>query len=88
MPNHLAVVGRVFLTFLATIGRLAMFTGKSVVAVVTPPFYWRLCLQQMMTIGYFSLSVVGMTALFTGAVPALQIYLGSGHCDGARHHFF
>ena len=77
MPNHLAVVGRVFPTFLATIGRLAMFTGKSVVAVVTPPFYWRLCLQQMMTIGYFSLPVVGMTALFTGAVLALQIYLGS-----------
>jgi len=77
MPNPLAVVGRVFLAFLATIGRLAMFTGKSVVAVVTPPFYWRLCLQQMMTIGYFSLPVVGMTALFTGAVLALQIYLGS-----------
>ncbi len=77
MPNPLAVVGRVFLAFLATIGRRAMFTGKSVVAVVTPPFYWRLCLQQMMTIGYFSLPVVGMTALFTGAVLALQIYLGS-----------
>ena len=88
MPNHLAVVGRVFLTFLATIGRLAMFTGKSVVAVATPLFYWRLCLQQMMTIGYFPLPVVGMTALFTGAVPALQIYLGPSHCDGARHHFF
>jgi len=77
MPNPLAVVGRVFLAFLATIGRIAMFTSKSVVAVVTPPFYWRLCLQQMMTIGYFSLPVVGMTALFTGAVLALQIYLGS-----------
>ena len=48
----------------------------------------RLCLQQMMTIGYFSLPVVGMTALFTGAVLALQIYLGLGHCDGARHLFF
>ena len=88
MPNHLAVVGRVLLTFLATIGRLAMFTGKSAVAVATPPFYWRLCLQPVMTIGYFSLPVVGMTALFTGPVLALQIYLGSGHCDGARHHFF
>ena len=88
MPNHLAVVGRVFPTFLATLGRLAMFTGKSAVAVATPPFYWRLCLQPMMTIGYFSLPVVGMTALFTGAVLALQIYLGSGYCDGARHHFF
>ena len=88
MPNHLAVAGRVLLTFLATTGRLAMFTGKSVVAVATPLFYWRLCLQLMMNIGYFSLPVVGMTALFTGAVPALQIYLGSSHCDGVRHHFF
>ena len=87
MPNHLAVVRCAFLTFLATIGRLAMFIGKSVVAVATPLFYWRLCLQQMMTIGYFPLPVVGMTALFTGAVPALQIYLGSGDCDGTRHHF-
>ena len=88
MPNRLAVVGRVFLTILATIGRLAMVTGKSVVAVATPPFYWRLCLQQMVTIGNFLLPVVGMAPLFTGAVPALQIYLGSGHCDGARHHIF
>ncbi len=88
MPKHLAVVGRVFPTFLATIGRLAMFTGKSVVAVATPPFYWRLCLQQMMTIGYFSLPAVGMTALFAGVVLTLQTYLGSSYCDGARHHFF
>ena len=77
MTNPLAVVGRVFLAFLATIGRLAIFTGKSIAAIATPPFYWRLFLQQVMTIGYYSLPVVGMTALFTGAVLALQIYLGS-----------
>ena len=77
MPNPLAVVGQIFLAFLATIGRLAIFTGKSITAIATPPFYWRLILQQMMTIGYYSLPVVGMTALFTGAVLALQIYLGS-----------
>ena len=87
MPNHLAVVGRVFPTFLAAIGRLAMFTGKSVIAVATPVFYWRLCLQQMVTRCYFSLPVVGMTALFTGAVLALQISSGSGYCDGVGHHF-
>ena len=77
MNNPFAVVGRVFLAFLANVGRLSIFTGKALSAVVTPPFYWRLCLQQMMTIGYYSLPVVGMTALFTGAVLALQIYLGS-----------
>jgi len=77
MPNPLAIMGRVFLAFLATIGRLAIFTGKSILAIATPPFYWRIFLQQIMTIGYYSLPVVGMTALFTGAVLALQIYLGS-----------
>ena len=77
MPNPLAVLGHVFLSFLGTIGRLAMFTAKSIIAIATPPFYWRLFLQQVMTIGYYSLPVVGMTALFTGAVLALQIYLGS-----------
>jgi phospholipid/cholesterol/gamma-HCH transport system permease protein len=77
MANPLAAIGRIFLSFLATVGRLSIFTGRSLSAVVTAPFYWRLCLQQMMTIGYYSLPVVGMTALFTGAVLALQIYLGS-----------
>jgi len=43
---------------------------------VTPPFYPRLMLEQLMRIGYFSLPVVGLTAVFTGAVLALQIYIG------------
>ena len=71
MTNPLAVVGRVCLTFLATIGRLGIFTGKSIAVIATPPFYWRLFFQQVITIGYYSLPVVGMTALFTGAVLAL-----------------
>src|SRR3546814_8361987 len=35
----------------------------------------------MMVIGYFSLPVVGLTALFTGMVLALQIYLGSSRLN-------
>tara|TARA_R110002167_G_scaffold51436_3_gene148886 strand:- start:1203 stop:1979 length:777 start_codon:yes stop_codon:yes gene_type:complete len=78
MSNPLAVVGRVFLAFLATVGRLAMFTGRSVSHIFVPPFYPGLVLQQMLSIGYYSLPVVGLTALFTGAVLALQIYDGAG----------
>ncbi len=66
----LAVVGRVFLAFLANLGRVSIFTGKSLSAGVTPPFYWRLCLQQMMTIGYYSLPVVGMGEDMAEADPA------------------
>jgi len=75
--NPLAIVGRVFLGFLAAIGRLAEFTGVAVGRSVAPPYYLRLIGEQMIAIGYYSLPVVGLTALFTGAVLALQIYIGS-----------
>jgi phospholipid/cholesterol/gamma-HCH transport system permease protein len=74
--NPLAIIGRVFLDFLEGIGRLALFTANGVSHCLRPPFYWRLIGRQMMSIGYFSLPVVGMTALFTGMVLALQIYVG------------
>jgi phospholipid/cholesterol/gamma-HCH transport system permease protein len=41
-----------------------------------PPFYLRHIGKQMIDIGYYSLPVVGMTALFTGMVLALQSYTG------------
>ncbi|RMD94174.1 MAG: ABC transporter permease [Alphaproteobacteria bacterium] len=44
--------------------------------LVRPPFYPREFLAQLMLIGYFSLPVVGLTALFTGGALALQIYVG------------
>jgi phospholipid/cholesterol/gamma-HCH transport system permease protein len=74
--NPLAIVGRGFLDFLEGIGRLAIFTANGVSHCLRPPFYWRLIGRQMLSIGYFSLPVVGMTAVFTGMVLALQIYIG------------
>lgn len=74
--NPLAIIGRVFLDFLGAIGRVAVFTFHGVRHIFAPPFYFRLLVKQMMTIGYFSLPVVGLTALFTGMVLALQIYIG------------
>jgi phospholipid/cholesterol/gamma-HCH transport system permease protein len=76
--NPLAIIGRVFLDFLAAIGRVAVFTFHGVRHIFAPPFYLRLLVKQMMSIGYFSLPVVGLTALFTGMVLALQIYIGAG----------
>jgi phospholipid/cholesterol/gamma-HCH transport system permease protein len=79
----LAGIGRAFLTFLAHIGRLTIFTGQALMGLVRPPIYLRLIGVQIMRIGYFSLPVVGLTALSTGAVLALQIYLG-GNRYGAE----
>lgn len=74
--NFLALIGSVILQFFGAVGRLAMFTGKGLLHCVTPPFYPRILLRQMLQIGYYSLPVIGLTAFFTGAVLALQIYIG------------
>ncbi len=72
----LQAIGSVFLNFLTSTGRLALFTGLSVSHIVRPPFYPRLLLRQIIDIGYYSLPVVGLTAVFTGMVLALQSYSG------------
>ena len=74
--NPLAAIGRVFLGFLAAVGRLTVFTGTSLSHCVRPPIYLRLILRQMLEIGYYSLPVVGLTALSTGMVLALQSHTG------------
>lgn len=75
--NFLAAIGRVTLRFMAAVGHLSLFTVETVKHIALPPFYFRIFLRQLMSIGYYSLPVVGMTALFTGMVLALQIYVGS-----------
>lgn len=77
MTNPLATLGRWALGMLAALGRLATFAGLATSHVFRPPFYVRLIWRQMLFIGYYSLPVVGMTAMFTGFVLALQIYEGS-----------
>ncbi len=74
--NFLAGIGRIFLAFLMAVGHLAVFTLTALRHAVHPPIFLRITLQQMMRIGYYSLPVVGLTAIFTGAVLALQIYVG------------
>jgi phospholipid/cholesterol/gamma-HCH transport system permease protein len=74
--NPLALIGRAFLAFLSATGRLVIFAARSVTHCVLPPWYPRLVLRQIMEIGYFSLPVVGLTAVFTGMVLALQSYTG------------
>jgi phospholipid/cholesterol/gamma-HCH transport system permease protein len=72
MLDFLARVGRVFLLFLAATGGLALFAMASLSHCFRPPFYPRLVGRQLIDIGYYSLPVVGLTAIFTGIVLALQ----------------
>ncbi len=75
--NFFAVIGRFAIRGAANIGDVVLFTAKVFTSMVSPPIYFRLIGQQMLNIGYFSLPVVGLTATFTGAALAQQIYVGS-----------
>lgn len=72
----LSSIGRVFIEFLASTGRLTLFLANSLVQGLQPPYYFRQMLRQFWEIGYLSLPVVGLTAFFTGMVLALQSYTG------------
>lgn len=76
MMNPFQPIGRVFLKFLESTGRVLSFMGSGLSHVVRPPFYPRIIARQMIDIGYYSLPVVGLTAVFAGMVLALQSYTG------------
>jgi phospholipid/cholesterol/gamma-HCH transport system permease protein len=74
--NLLTLIGHVVLNFLGHVGRLTIFAGTALSHCVRPPLYPRLIGRQMVEIGFYSLPVVGLTAIFSGMVLALQSYTG------------
>ncbi len=76
MTSLLASIGRVILDFLASCGRLFLFLIQALNLGIRPPYYKQQIFRQLWEIGYLSLPVVGLTALFTGMVLALQSYTG------------
>lgn len=76
ITKALAALGRGVLGGMAGTGRAARFAGSVVGHSLRPPFYSREFAVALMQIGWLSLPVVGLTALFTGAALALQIYAG------------
>ena len=74
--NFLAPIGRLTFEFLAAVGRLTLFIWAAISGLLRPPFYFKQLGRQLVEIGYYSLPVVGLTAIFTGAVLALQSYSG------------
>jgi len=74
--SALQLLGSFVLTFFQVAGRLVLFAVEGVGHCFRPPFYFRAILRQLIEIGYYSLPVVGLTAIFTGMVLALQSYVG------------
>ena len=72
----LAYIGHSTLFFLAAIGRVFLFAFDTLYHCIKGPIYWRELFNSLVQIGWLSLPVVGLTALFTGGALALQIYAG------------
>ncbi len=76
VTSFLAPIGARTLAFLAVLGRVVLFAGSTLSHMIRPPFYGKEFGQALLSIGWFSLPVVGLTAFFTGGALALQIYSG------------
>ena len=72
----IATLGRNTMGILAAIGRITIFFAQTIGHMLRPPFYFKEFGHALLTIGYFSLPVVGLTTFFTGGALALQIYAG------------
>jgi phospholipid/cholesterol/gamma-HCH transport system permease protein len=74
--NFLEKIGSFTLYNLGELGKIVTFAGNAVKSCFSAPFYPKMIWRQIIQIGYFSLPVVGLTAIFSGAVLALQSYSG------------
>ena len=69
-------IGNYAFNFFYDIGDVLFFFLLFVKNLLTDKFYFRLFFNQVLKIGFNSLPVVGLTAIFTGMVLALQSYTG------------
>jgi phospholipid/cholesterol/gamma-HCH transport system permease protein len=63
-------------------GKVSIFVSKGVWACCSWPLYIGELLKQMLNTGFFSIPIVGLTAVFSGMVIALQTYVGFAKFSG------
>jgi len=69
-----ASIGRVLIAALSAVGRVTIFAVTALSRAIRPPYYPARIFEQLLQIGWFSLPVVGMTAIFSGAALAQQSF--------------
>lgn len=75
--NIFAALGTIVLQFLRGVGDVSLFALKGIISIFMPPWHPRALGSAFIRIGFTSLPVIGLTAIFTGAALALNIYDGS-----------
>ena len=79
-----AAIGRAVIALLTEVGRFSAFAGRAIAACFAPPLFLGQFLRQCMSLGYFSLPVIGLTAVFIGAALALNIYVGGARFNAEQ----
>ncbi len=82
--NPIQALGRSTLGMLRTAGAVAIFALRGLMSAFAPPLFLGQTGRQLMAVGYLSLPVVGLTAVFTGAALALNIYTGGGRFNAEQ----
>ena len=77
-------LGRFLIQVLVSTGKISIFAGQALSYIFRPPFYLREIISNIFNIGYLSMPVVGLTATFTGAALALQIYSGGSRFNATE----
>ena len=78
------LLGRLILNFLLSTGKISLFAMHTFSHFIRPPFYLQEIMKNILNVGYLSLPVVGLTAIFTGAALALQIYSGGSRFNATE----
>ena len=76
MTNLIQNLGKYTLISLSNIGKLIFFASEFFYWIFRKPFFGNQLFRQIFEIGYLSLPVVGLTAIFSGMVLAIQSYTG------------
>ena len=71
LRGTLGATGRATLHMLGAVGRATLFALSALSHILRPPFYGRELAVALLNIGWLSLPVVALTAVFTGAALAL-----------------
>lgn len=82
--NPVRRLGRSTLSGLQMVGSVGLFALRGTIAALTPPWFGGQTARQLVAIGFFSLPVVGLTAVFTGAALALNIFTGGGRFNAEQ----
>ena len=72
----IATLGKYSLAAVREIGKISIFSARGFKSCFAPPFYFREIWRHMIVVGFYSLPIVALTALFAGMTIALQTYVG------------